>query len=732
MRLSAKALLLSGVSSVILVAAAPSYAQTGAASRPAAEDGAPPQLEEIVVTAQRRNERLQDVPIAMSTVSAGVAMKAGATGTESLSAAIPSVNISNARAGGSPFVRGVGTTATNAGVEPAVAFYVDDVYVSVSSGNMFSFNNIASIEVLKGPQGTLFGRNATGGVIHIRTRQPSLAPSADLDVSYASYNTLSGQFYGTTGIGDNLAVNLALTGTNQADGWGKNLSTGEDVFGGWDAGGRLGALWTPSDATSVRVQGGYSQRYYEQGSNYTTFPGSVASSGVGFAGKYNTFSSPKDTGFTIASDLSLKVDHDFSFGTLVSISAYRDMDVKSRLDQDLGPVKMNDIPQSPNHTTQYSQELQLQSPKEGRFRWLLGAFYANIQTDVESLVSVTPTTIRSTTTYQKIDSLAAFADGTYEVLPNTNLSLGIRYTRDEAGLSGTQTNEAGTVLLRASNFTTKFPKTTYRAVLDHKFTDDIMVYGSVSRGFKSGRYNASSLSPVALLPEVLDAKEVGFKSEFLDNRLRLNVSAFHYDYQNLQVTFVVSGSSSGTNAARATIKGVDGDIEFAATENLTFTGGVAFAHGKYDEFPNGPFFVPRPASCSPTPAQLPGPRTGGNLQCAANLAGNTTVRTPKFSGSLTANYKKENDFGVWDASLTYYYTSSVFYDADNGVVGKAHPLVNASLGWEPRSGRYGVRLWGKNLGNEYYATYALRGAGADQFAPAPPRTFGVTLSGHFQ
>ena len=211
------------------------------------------QLEEVVVTANKRRENLQEVPIAVTAITAQTAAAVGVTDVSSLQTTVPGLQFPRIASGTTPALRGVGTTFGFGGQENLVALYMDDVYIASPAAATFSFNNIDQIEVLKGPQGTLFGRNALAGVINVTTRTPGASPRADISVGYANYNTLSGSFYGSTPIGDKLAADIAIMGDNQIDGWGRNLTTGKPAFTTRDLAIRSKWVYRPDDATVVTL-----------------------------------------------------------------------------------------------------------------------------------------------------------------------------------------------------------------------------------------------------------------------------------------------------------------------------------------------------------------------------------------------------------------------------------------------------------------------------------------------
>ena len=231
-------------------------------------------LDEIVVTAQRRAENLQEVPIAVSAMTASTLADTGIDATRDLPQVIPSVQFTRSGPSGLFFVRGVGTTNAAAGEEGANAVYVDGVYMADLGQTINYFNNIERVEVLKGPQGTLFGRNATGGLVQIITKDPSQDPTLDIGFTVANYETYGGKLYATTGIGDNLAADIAFVGTDQGKGWGRNLTLDVETGLTDSYGARSTWLWSPSDATAVRASVDYTKTETTVGLSRQPSPGS--------------------------------------------------------------------------------------------------------------------------------------------------------------------------------------------------------------------------------------------------------------------------------------------------------------------------------------------------------------------------------------------------------------------------------------------------------------------------
>ena len=695
-------------------------------------------VSDIVVTARRRNELLQDVPIAVSAISGEQALRTGINNTESLSLMTPSLDVG--KQGGfavTPFLRGVGTDLLAAGSESPVAVYVDDVYFGSPNGTIFELNSIESVQVLKGPQGTLFGRNATGGVIQVQTKNPSFEPALEMMAGYANYDTVSGSLYGTTGLSDTLAVNLAASGSKQNDGFGHSLLTGRDTLRQWNWNVRGKILWQPTDATRFLLSGDYSDLKTDMGMQFSVAPGTISSSGATFGGAFNTRADGSDFTKVRQGGISLRIDHEASFANLVSISAYRSTKLQYLQDLDGGPLPFQTLSlKSPTKT--FSQEIQVQSKEDSELKWIIGGYYfhskgAYAPAKLSGLFvtfllppGLPPFDTLGWNNSQTLNSLSAFGEATYEILPKTRATLGVRYTRDayDYDLQGVFLAGPGLPTVPfppLPPFKTKqaFPKLTYRAILDHDFTPDIMGYASYSRGFKSGGYNLSGASSPQVLfqpvePEILDAYEVGLKTRSFNGALTLNLAAFYYEYSNLQVSVVRIAGGFVENAAAAEIKGIDLDFIATPAPGLRIAGGLGILDTEYTSFPNGPTFTP-----------LPG---GGNLPGAADLTGNRTVRSPKLTFSIAPSYTFGTSAGEITLAASYYHNSGYFWDSANRLRQPSYDLVNASISWDSLDRRWGVRVWGKNLIDDRYFVYGQTEANKDGIAHAPPRTYGFTLT----
>ena len=259
-----------------------------------------------------------------------------------------------------------------------------------------------------------------------------------------------------------------------------------------------------------------------------------------------------------------------------------------------------------------------------------------------------------------------------------------------------------------------FPKTTYRAALDYALTENVLAYGSVSRGFKSGTFNLLRPGDAPVKPEVLDDYEVGLKNEFLDRKVRLNVDGFFYNYKDIQLERIINGPFVTVNAAAAHIYGAEAELDTAVTSHFTIQGGFSYLHGRYTSFPNAPISSPNPA--------------GGNNSVDGDATGNVTIHTPKFKTNIGGTYKMDTLIGQLELAANYSWTSRYYWDPDNRISQAPYSIVNSSLGWTSADSRFGVKLWVRNALNEHYATCATTAANGDTYAPAPPATYGITFN----
>lgn len=719
-----------GASVLALSASAARAQDSGTAAAGAATDRG--QLEEIVVTAQRKTERLQDVPISVNAISGEAMAARGVTDTFDLQTVVPGLSITRVASVSTPYLRGVGSDGANPNQEASVATYVDGVYYAAPFGNLFSFNNIDRIEVLKGPQGTLFGRNATGGVIQIVTRTPSHDPKIEMYAGYGNYDTYEAGGYATTGLGDKVAVDLAVQFRDQRDGWGRNTFLDKDTLKGKEFGLRSKLLFTPTERTTITLTADYA---YSRNSfnTYNRAPGVPDLDGVvRNPGRYESNAETLNDTKTRQRGIALRFEQDLDFATLVSISAYRRSNGYNNFDYDTSPVGIVSPVPLFQEVKGFSQEVQLIARQGSAFDWTLGAYYFDSKPSYNPGrlcgVGIVPSGCLDIYATQHTKSLSPYAQATLKLGEATNLTAGIRYTHETQALTGgSQTMDLtpgsdGLDAVPTGPYTAaprikqKFNKPTWRIAVDHDVARDVKVYASYNRGIKSGGYNLQAPGVPGYDPEILDAYEIGFKSELLDRRVRLNVAAFYYDFKNIQVAVIQGATSATVNAAKARMQGIDADFVFVVTPGLTINANGAYVDGEFRDFPN-PAVYPRTIF---DPAVV-----------LANAKGLPTTRTPKFTGSIGFDYKIESAAGAFTLSSNLYHNSGFSWEAANRYRQKSYELLNASINWTSSDERYSIRVWGQNLTDTKYLSQGVSAAVGDLRAYAAPRTYGVTLTTRF-
>ncbi|MDX2235333.1 MAG: TonB-dependent receptor [Hyphomonadaceae bacterium] len=673
-------------------------------------------LDEVVVTAQRVTQSLQDVPIAVSVVTADDLASRGLTDTLSIGSTVPNLTLSENGVSVTPFLRGVGSNQSNPNDEPSVAMYVDGVYIASPTGNIFSFNNIERIEVLKGPQGTLFGRNATGGVIQIVTRDPSADPTLEASLGFGDYGTTEFSGYGSIGLASNLAIDLAVIFNENGEGYGRDISRNEDILQREEFAARSKVLWTPGQSTEVRLGVDYSQ-LDSSGADYQLAQGVVGVDGVTtYPGERLTTTDFRNTGDNEVYGASLRIDHDFKAVRFVSITGYRHVEGTFQLDQDATPLPLVRATIGQFAET-VSQELQLLSPADARIEWLLGAYYFDADYAYDPLriqgIAAAPFTTTDLFGSQNTKSQSVYGQTTLPLSDRTGLTLGLRYTSEEQSTTGSVIGD-GVLLVPDIPQDQDFNKLTWRVSLDHKFTPDVLGYVSYNRGIKSGGFNMINAGTPGYDPEILDAYEVGLKTQSFDDTVRINAAAFFYDYKDIQVYNITGGGAVLTqNAAAAEVMGLDIDLTWQATGNLEISAGLGLIDSEYTDFPNATFTPPSP---------LLGPQTSGNA------SGNELIYSPPVSGNLAVDYFIPTGFGEVRLNGALAYRDDVFVSAGNRLTIPAYTVANASAGWMSSNQQFGVTLWVRNAFDEdYFANRTEQALGDIQYL-APPRTVGVTFN----
>ncbi|MBR9910018.1 MAG: TonB-dependent receptor [Gammaproteobacteria bacterium] len=716
-------------------------------------------LEEIVVTAQRRAESVQDVPVAISALSANAITEAGITSTEDLQFVTPGLNVGRQLSSAVPFIRGIGTQTTSAGQDSGVSTYVDDVYFSSSTGSILTLTNIERIEVLKGPQGTLFGRNATGGLMHVITKDPSHEFSGNAEVSYGNYDTVGATAYVTGGLSSNVAADLSVYISDQREGYGVNTVTGNDVNETDEYIIRNKWRITAGDNTEIKLSLDYAETDTSTGIAQRQAPGTLGADGLAIFGGLTAPASAGGAGMSpedavpIAASMATRFTGDFhninasvdpiaeveqwgvsvhlthSFGDidLTSVTAYRETDAAQFFAQDQTALPNFVDVLLDQFTETFTQEVRLASSSD-KFEWIVGVYLLDEEAGYDPTLitgaALAPLTALVDNNVQDTFSWALFAQMDYHFTESTTLTTGIRYTEDQRDLTGNTSGLAGGVVAASLDFSDSatFDEVTWRLALSHNFDDATMGYVSFNRGFKSGLFNLNVLNPVsgpgpAIEPETLDAYEIGLKTEFFDSRVRLNMAAFSYDYQNLQITLSSTGGATIINAAEASMYGGEIELLAAVTNSLTLNVGISLLDTEYDSFPMGP---------QSTPTGF-----GGNIVIDGDLTGNDVSRSPKSTFSIGAVHTAETELGLFTSSLNYYYNDGFFWESDNRLEQESYSILNAQVTWNSSDDQYYVRVFGNNLTDEEYATFGISSDLGDFISASPPRTYGVKVGVNF-
>ncbi len=727
-------------------APAPALAQEAAAASP---------VEEVLVTARRREESLQDVPIAVSAYSAERLDAAGAVDITFLQQTTPNLTLQVARGSNSTliaFIRGVGQQDPLWGFEPGVGLYVDDVYVARPQGAVLDIYDIERVEVLRGPQGTLYGRNTIGGAIKYVTARLGDAPRLDTRINLGSYEQHDLILSGTLPVGDTFAIGGAAA-IYRREGYGENQATGNEHYNKDLDAFRLTTEWTPNDNLFFRLSGEFMDDNSNARHGHREAPGlGLAAGEVVLDDIYDTRGGIGDDNSVETRGASFLAQWDLSDAlTLKWITAWREGDTETLIDFDETPAVALDVP-ALYDDNQLTHELQLLYEGD-RVQAVTGLYYldATASGAFDTIVGLLNLTI-ATSGEVKTESVAAFADVSFSITDPFSVSVGGRWTRDErqgtvyrqnfAGLgSPLFGNTAAVPGLLRSNYTNErtFEEVTPRVSATYEFTDRLTAYVAYSEGFKSGGFDMRGdvvLTPDTVNgydPEFVNSYEAGLKGSVLDDRLTFNAAVFFADYEGQQITRqepTPTGAIASfvDNAGSSEIKGVELEGTILFTENFTATYGVGYIDAEFKEF-NSFSVVPNP---TPPPATITVPVDLSSTAVFQN--------TPEWNGNVTLNYRH----GLGASRGTLLWTGSAFYRSDysmfefvNTAIDQvdSYTLIDAGAIWTADSERLKIGLHGRNLTDEEYKIGAYFFAGAtfgnvvDNFY-GPPRT--VTLSASYR
>ncbi|WP_426185970.1 TonB-dependent receptor [Rhizorhabdus sp. FW153] len=724
--LKTREILMASAGIVAVLASAPVFAQDTAAQSEAADanDGG---IAEIIVTAQRRGESQQDVPIAIAAFSDDSLAKAGIRNSEDLGMVSPSLVFSNAYNGASPFMRGIGTKNTQPTSEPLVALYVDGFYYPSFESGLFNFSNIERIEILRGPQGTLFGRNVTAGLMQVITRDPSHDPMLNIQLGYGNYDAKTASLYGSVGVSEQLAGDVSVY-YEKHDGWGRNLTTGEQAHFRDSIAARSKWLFE-TDTLRVTIAGDYSYQNSDIGASSYQRAGTVTANGsLPTASPYDTRRNlSAAVHYSRSWGLGMKVEHEMGWANLTSLTRYGKQHSYFTVDTDMLAIDGVGSPRINSRTNSFTQEIQLASAQGSSFTWVVGGFLQDggggpKPIIVGSNAGIAAGTPLFTGQFEAFTtSVALYAQATVPIADELNLTGGVRYSWDKQRLEASRDSAVAALNFPFTVKNKSWSQPTWRLAIDYQANDDLLLFASYNRGYRNGRFDLLSPTANPVEPETVDSFEIGFKSDLLDRHLRFNLNAFHTDYNNKQESAIFGGSPTPqlVNVAKARFIGVEGDITAIPVDNLTLTGGFTWMPtSKYVSYPGA-----RP--------QLPLAAGGNSGTTTVDLSGMRTENSPKFVFTLGADYRIPTSIGEFNLNANYRHSSAFNLYFAGRVVQEPYGVLNARIGWTSTDERWGLSFWGKNITDTLYNIGQYVDTQGDFLIPAAPQTYGVTASMKF-
>ena len=709
------------------------FAQTATPAPGGETKAADGQLEEIVVSAAKTGPtRLQETPMAVTAFDADQLAKSGVSDIKDLVEFVPGLNIAQAQVNAQISIRGIGSSNIYAGSDPDVTMQIDGVYIARPAAQFADFVDIDRIEVLRGPQGTLYGRNAVGGTINIISRAPDDDFQAEEVLTAGNYGTVQEQGY-VSGplIADRLQGSLSVNYLRH-DAYIQNIVPGgHDIDTGNEGGFRGQLRYEPTEevVATTRFDLSLLGEYFP---SYTTtlapVPGAPLQNSV--VGDYhkvaiNTPQYTDNKSGGVSEDIRWAINPNMD---LTSITAARFSNYNLTKDND-GTELNTSAGIQVDRERSGQQEFDLNTRYDA-FEAVSGIFLFT-EHDPAQFQTITPAsqTVYLPTTNTR--SGAIFAQGTYHLTSELGLTAGLRYTDEEkTGYWDYRkyAQPAGTVLgsFNPDSNEQHYHATTPKFGIDWQAMPDMLLYVSATEGYKSGgmNYVATSIAAETFAPEKIWSYELGAKTDWFERRLRLNVSAFKYDYSNLQVQALLQpGLATITNAASANVKGVEVELSAKPIPSLTLAADWSLLDARYSDFPRSS--VPAPA----TPFLAGSPLYNAALG-TYNAAGNYLNNAPPQSLALSAEFSHRLTGGA-SAFVRgeSYWQEKVYFDPTNVNIYSqdAYWLFNASLGYVSSDGLWHAELFGKNLLNKEYliviSTVATAGG-----APGPPRTFGIRLS----
>jgi len=680
-------------------------------------------IEEVIVTANRREESIQDVAASISVVGGKTLERSGIFNSNDIGQVIPNVTITSTFNNSNPriFIRGVGSADFNPNASSPIGVYVDDVYLASTNLLQFQLYDLDRVEVLRGPQGTLYGRNTTGGAIKYISNQPTDEFEAEgtLRAGNLDERAVQGAISGAlseNGVSARLAFNA-----EKRDGNTENRLTGNDSgndIKSWGARVLLSYEANPDLRFLLNVHGGHANPHTVVYKPRGTMTPDGEPCATGAALKFQCsdvlgYSDNHDL-YSVANNVvgrekvkpfggSLEIENHFDLGTFTSITAADTVDLQRTEDSDGSPNQLLEITYA-DKSKQFSQEFRLSSVGGETLNWIVGAYYlyedVKYDNQYDVLRSLRPVfgfdpgnfvVLADQNVKQNGKSGAVFGRLDYALTGKVKLTAGLRYTYEEQTFSESValTEPEFTVPLFTVHDDRNDSKFTGDVILDYQLNEEVMLYTSVSQGFRSGGFNGGIVfdpeEVTAFGPETLTSYEIGFKSQAEDGRWTLNSSAFFYQYDDLQVYTLINPPSGGVpiqildNASDAQVYGMEADGSFAITYEVRITASLGLLETEFKDYQS--------------------------IAADQSYSGNRFGRAPETTASigLSLNQPLSNGFEVF-GNLDAAFRDQFYFDATNSdrLEQDGYWLVNARLGFGPEDGKWSVSIWGKNIFDEEY------------------------------
>jgi iron complex outermembrane receptor protein len=682
------------------------------------------EVQEIVVTAQRRSERLSDVPLSVTAVSGPALQAAGITDTTSLTLVTPGLRMDRLGVYTQPAIRGVTAASTSPGAEANVSMYVDGIYQPNQAANNIDLPDVVRVEVEKGPQGTLFGRNATGGAVQIFTRDPSFTPTGSFAVSQGNFHDFLTKGFFAAPIIDNVLAGSVSGLFENNDGWTRDLLRNGELTGKVRSRlvrGKL--LFQPAEGMKFVLAAQYSRRQDDSLFLYSALDGNTSGRNPALSpgplGPIATQPYTTSVNFPSVLDvrslgLSLKSSFDLSVGTLSTVTAFqRDM-IQVSADGDASPAEITSFTiQSPDKN--FTQELNFASEKFWNVASIVtGLFFYKDDSGYTPLIGNFAGSPFTNYSAVRVRAEAAYLEANVDLAPGLVAIAGLRESHElrsvqyQGGLAAVFVGDA----LHQADWNAITP----RASLRYEIAPHTNIYGTYSQGFKSGVYDLNSTATTPVNPETIKAFELGIKTS--QSIFDANAAIFLYNYSNLQVQFNNGNFDALQNAGSARIYGLDLEGHMHPTKDFTITAGLSLLHARYADYNPATILVPITNGA--------GVPVGGNTEnIAANLDGFQVSRAPDWTLNVGADYSHQFAYGTFGASVNAYHSATVPLEQSDRVLQPAYTQVNARLAFEPFQSKLTLSLWGKNLSNAKVIQSSFITTATDGVSYAPPRTYGV-------